>query len=133
MQEGAGVSATYGQARTYQLSPCDNGGINPACGGTRKFGTDPMDAVVLQFLNSRSLDPMYATVADSVVEPGGPEHSAPIIRDAQGRVRLGPLHVSDVGDSGRVTTRYPALAAGETYVGSIHSHPGRAGSPCRAM
>ena len=82
-----------------------------------------MDRLVEQFLNARSIDPVYGTVAEATVSPSGPEHAAPIIRDANGNLRLGQLSASGA-DYSSVQINFPRLATGERYVGAIHSHPG---------
>jgi hypothetical protein len=82
-----------------------------------------MDRLVEQFLYARSLDPVFGTVADATLSAAGPEHGAPIIRDANGNLRLGQLSASRT-DYTTVSIEFPRLAAGEQYVGVIHSHPG---------
>jgi hypothetical protein len=81
-----------------------------------------MDRLILDFINARSRDPVYTTIAESIVQ-GGPEHGAPIIESADGRLRLGEISMSGA-DSSTVHINYPRLPEGERYVGQIHSHPG---------
>jgi hypothetical protein len=88
-----------------------------------------LDRVVLEFLRLRSLDPIYATVEDTLLDPTAPEHIATIIETAEGKYRLGELNISEVADYGSVNVRIPSVAAGtlkpgEKFVGVIHTHPG---------
>jgi RHS repeat-associated protein len=120
----AGSQKTLGQAQVIgNVAQC-GGGNRPTCGTARRLGSHPMDAVVQSFLNSRSLDPAFGTVAESIASSSAPEHMAAIIRRRDGSYRLGPLALSGA-DQSRVTLRFPRLTNGETYAGMIHTHPGR--------
>jgi hypothetical protein len=117
VQEGS----AFGQGDGHNAARCGGSG-QPVC-GARKFGSDPMDQVVFDFLNAQSQAPEYpGTVADTITNPNAPEHAASIIQDAHGHLRLGPIAVSYI-DTSMVFLKPPQLDPGERWVGVIHDHP----------
>lgn len=113
---GAGEPATCG------------GPGEPRC-DKRRFGSSPMDRIVVDFINRRSEDVAWGTIGESLLDPSAPEHAAPIIRTAQGKLRLGKVTTSKPGDHKFVTVQIPTLEnktlkPGEEFVGIIHGHPG---------
>jgi len=84
-----------------------------------------MDQIVQKFLNSQSVAVEYpGSILDSITNSAAPEHVANIIRMANGQFRLDPLQISHWHDTSVVRIGPPEhLNAGETWVGTIHSHP----------
>jgi len=114
-----GLSGGFGQ--TNEPATCADVGGNCS---RRRFGSSPMDQIVLDFLNTQSHAPEApGTIGDTLTAIAAPEHVAAIIQTAEGGFRLGPVQVSTV-DWDAVLFRTPTLATGERWVGVIHSHPG---------
>lgn len=113
---------TFGQD-PHAPATC-NGPGEPTC-ATRKFGSSPLDQLVIRFLNSGHPAPGFnGTVADHTVEPGAPEVVAQIIQRADGTYRLSELGYSSFDDMTRVNFQLERLGSGERLVGMIHNHPG---------
>lgn len=113
------MQGAFGQ--TNQPATCDDVGGNCR---SRRFGSSPLDQIVLDFLNTQShAAEAPGTIGDTLTAIAAPEHVAAIIQTASGGFRLGRVQVSTV-DWDAVTFQEPTLATGERWVGVIHSHPG---------
>lgn len=91
-----------------------------------------MDQLVLEFLERFSPDPAYPgmNIAETILHSAAPEHAAHIIRAADGALRLGRETFTSGAYQDVVSVSAPTdLAAGEQWVGLIHSHPGATGGP----